>query len=101
MRAMLEPILETLQQGSTILSGAVHANVSEGEIAQPLAEIQLAHPEVVLGSYPQDSDSERSNYRVIFTVRGVCQKEIDQVCDKILAACTSRDIECLRVGAGD
>lgn len=96
MRAMLEPILETLRKGSAILSGAVHANVSEGEIAQQLEQIQLAHPDIVIGSYPQDSDSERSNYRVIFTVRGVCQKEIDQVCDKILAACASGGFECLR-----
>lgn len=97
MRIMLDAIVERLDTGLAVLSSAVHANVSEGEIAAPLETIQLAHPEIDIGSYPQDSNSELSDYRVIFVVRGTDATEIDAVCEEILAACDRGKHKAVRV----
>jgi molybdenum cofactor synthesis domain-containing protein len=89
MQAMLEASLDRLEVGSAILNSAVHANVREGEIAKDLQEIQDAHPNVDIGSYPQDRATSQIKYSVVMVVRGVDQQEIDAVCEKILAACTA------------
>ena len=96
MRVMLDAIIDTLQIGSAILSSTVHANVGEGEIAQALEQIQLAHAEVDIGSYPQEPDSKKSDHRVIFVVRGVDQEEIDLACNKILNACQDGGYSAIR-----
>lgn len=93
MKMMLAAIVETLEIGQQVLSREVHANVSEGEIAAELESIQLAHPEVAIGSYPQDLDSQRSNYRVVFVVRGTDKNELGSVCDEILTACQTAGYE--------
>lgn len=92
MRLMLDAIVEQLNTGKPILSAAVHANVSEGEIAADLEKIQQQHMNVDIGSYPQDIGSTRTEYRVIFSVRGTEQEELDAVCNKILHACQARGI---------
>lgn len=97
MRMMLEGIIQELKTGLAILSGAVHANVGEGEIAAALEKIQLAHPNVDIGSYPQEKDSSISDYRVIFVVRGTDHTEIDTVCDEILNACHAGNYQAVRV----
>ena len=89
MQAMLEASLDRLEVGSAILHSAVHANVREGEIAKDLNEIQNLHPEVDIGSYPQDPATSTTKYSVIMVVRGIDQAEIDTVCAKILQACES------------
>lgn len=96
MKIMLDAIIDTLEAGEQILSSAVHANVSEGDIAESLERIQSEHPTVDIGSYPQDADSKRSNYKVIFSVRGTDQSEIDSVCEKILADCRAAEIDAVR-----
>ena len=93
MRLMLDSIVDTLKIGSAILNSSVHANVSEGEIAAVLEDIQQQHPDVDIGSYPQEPDSIKSNYRVIFVVRGTDQNQINKVCEKILSACTAGGFE--------
>ena len=52
MRAMLEQIAPQLPHGPTVKSITVEANVPEGTIAPGLAQLQKAHPEVAIGSYP-------------------------------------------------
>lgn len=93
MKMMLSAIADTLQSGDEILSREVHANVTEGEIAEALEKIQLAHTNIAIGSYPQDPDSTRSNYRVVFVVRGTDSGEISQVCEEILSACKEGGFE--------
>jgi len=88
MRIMLAAIVETLQLGTAILSSSIHANVGEGEIAAQLEQIQHKYAQVDIGSYPQERGSSRSNYSVIFVVRGTDQQVINQVCDEILTACS-------------
>ena len=96
MRIMLEAIVEHLKVGNAILSSTVHANVREGEIAESLAQIQLAYSDVAIGSYPQDKDSKISDYSAIFVVRGVDQEVIEVVCEAILAACHKKGYEAVR-----
>ena len=52
MRAMLEDIAPRLARGAVVVSKTVSANVPEGRIAEPLAQVQAAHAQVAIGSYP-------------------------------------------------
>ncbi len=97
MKIMLDAIIESLDIGQEILSREVHANVSEGEIAAALEAIQHKYADVAIGSYPQDPDSKRSNYRVVFVVRGTQSGELSLVCDEILAACRDGGYEAVGV----
>lgn len=97
MRLMLDGIFVHLNTGLTIHNVAIHANVGEGEIAASLEAIQKKHPDIDIGSYPQDSDSKISDYRVIFMVKGTDMNDINQTCDEILKACSSGNYEAIRV----
>jgi molybdenum cofactor synthesis domain-containing protein len=52
MQAMVDGLCRRLSGGRPVLSEAIAAFTTEGVIAQPLARIQAAHPEVEIGSYP-------------------------------------------------
>jgi len=52
MRAMLEQIAPELPRGVRVQSVTVEANVPEGTVAPGLAQLQKAHPDVAMGSYP-------------------------------------------------
>ena len=97
MRLMLDGIVKQLQTGVEIHNAYVHANVSEGEIAAPLEAIQNQHPNIDIGSYPQDIGSTISKYRVIFVVKGTDLIEISSTCDEILQACANGGYEAVRV----
>lgn len=97
MRLMLDGIVKELKTGLAILSSAVHANVGEGEIAAALETIQLENQDIDIGSYPQEKNSNLSDYRVIFVVRGTDQNEIDAACEKILSACRQGNYDAVRV----
>jgi molybdenum cofactor synthesis domain-containing protein len=56
MRAMLDEIAPTLERGALVHSATVQARIAEGRIAPGLAELQKAHPELALGSYPFTSE---------------------------------------------
>ena len=90
MRIMLDAIVERLKIGSPIISGKVHANVGEGAIAAALEQIQQAHSNVDVGSYPQERTSRDAEYKVVFVVRGTEQAEVDSACADILAACQQK-----------
>ncbi|NND82163.1 MAG: competence/damage-inducible protein A [Gammaproteobacteria bacterium] len=87
MRVMMGAIIDTLGYSEAIQERKVHANVSEGEIAAALTEIQQHHSDVAIGSYPQQPDSSISKYRVIFIVRGTDLQRIEACCDAIMQAC--------------
>ena len=97
MRMMLEGIIEHLDTGLAIHNAYVHANVGEGEIAAALEEIQYQHPDVDIGSYPQDKDSSLSDYRVIFVVKGTQKDELEQTCEQILQACANGGYDAIKV----
>jgi molybdenum cofactor synthesis domain-containing protein len=97
MRTMLADVINHLKTGLTIHNAYVHANVGEGEIAAALEKIQNQHPNVDIGSYPQDKDSTLSDYRVIFVVKGTEQIELDITCNKILEVCQAGGFGALKV----
>ncbi len=96
MRLMLDGIINHLKTGLEIYNAYVHANVGEGEIAAALETIQNQHPDVDIGSYPQDTDSTLSDYRVIFVVKGTEPTELEQTCQQILQACEDGGYEAIQ-----
>lgn len=52
MQAMFDHVKPLLKGGPSILSRTLSAYVTEGMIAEPLARIQEAYPNVDIGSYP-------------------------------------------------
>jgi molybdenum cofactor synthesis domain-containing protein len=55
-QAMLDSVVPTLKTGAKLLSATVQCPFGEGMIAGPLAEIQKAHPDTIIGSYPKYLD---------------------------------------------
>ncbi|MCH2190424.1 MAG: molybdopterin-binding protein [Gammaproteobacteria bacterium] len=78
MRLMLEGVVDYLNTGMEIHNITIHANVGEGEIAAQLEEVQAKFPEVDIGSYPQDKNSEFSKYRVIFVFKGTQMSDLEE-----------------------
>ncbi|EHK56503.1 hypothetical protein MAXJ12_14585, partial [Mesorhizobium alhagi CCNWXJ12-2] len=48
----------TLKTGTKLLSATVQCSFGEGTIGGPLAEIQKAHPDTIIGSYPKYLDGK-------------------------------------------
>ncbi|MCC2688456.1 MAG: molybdenum cofactor biosynthesis protein [Rhizobiaceae bacterium] len=55
-QAMLDNVIPTLKTGTKLLSATVHCPFGEGVIGGPLADIQKAHPDTIIGSYPKYQD---------------------------------------------
>lgn len=98
MQFMLDDCLSHLPSNAPVLSKEVHANVREGQIAAALTEIQAQYPRVDIGSYPQEANSSRSDYQVVFVVRSSDEKLIDQVCQQIHQACEKDGYAAIVVG---
>lgn len=97
MRIMLDAMISRLETGLSIQNTYVHANVGEGEIAAALESIQNQHPDVDIGSYPQDQDSTISDYRVIFVVKGTELGELELTCQQILKACHDGGYDAIKI----
>jgi molybdenum cofactor synthesis domain-containing protein len=52
-QAMLDNVVPTLKTGAKLISATVHCPYGEGTIGGPLGEIQKAHPDTIIGSYPK------------------------------------------------
>ena len=50
--AMLEAVIPSLPEGAVRHKAALAGPVAEGRIAEPLRQLQDAHPEIEIGSYP-------------------------------------------------
>jgi molybdenum cofactor synthesis domain-containing protein len=55
-QAMLDNVVPTLRTGTKLLSATVQCPFGEGVIGGLLAEIQKAHPDTIIGSYPKYLD---------------------------------------------
>lgn len=55
-QAMLDNVVPTLKTGQKLLSATVSCPYGEGVIGAPLAEIQKANPDTIIGSYPKYLD---------------------------------------------
>src|SRR5471032_1392535 len=70
MRAMLEAIAPELPRGPTVESVTVEANIPEGVIAPGLADVQKAHKDVSIGSYPFYREGTDKPFGAQLVVRG-------------------------------
>ncbi|WP_353641037.1 competence/damage-inducible protein A [Mesorhizobium sp. WSM2239] len=57
-QAMLDNVVPMLKTGTKLLSATVQCPFGEGTIGGPLAEIQKAHPDTIIGSYPKYLDGK-------------------------------------------
>ncbi len=55
-QSMLDNVVPTLRTGAKLLSVTVPCPLGEGTIGGPLGEIQKAHPDTIIGSYPKYRD---------------------------------------------
>ena len=71
---MVDAVLPTLRTGAKLLSNSIHCPHGEGKIGTPLTEIQKAHPDTIIGSYPRMSDG---TFSVEIVVRSRDQAALD------------------------
>jgi len=57
-QAMLDNVVPTLKTGTKLLSAMVHCPYGEGTIGGPLTDVQKAHPDTIIGSYPKYQDGK-------------------------------------------
>ncbi len=73
--AMLDNVIPTLNSGSKMLSLSVKCPYGEGDIGQLLGDIQTAHPETSIGSYPK---YDGRNFSTDIVIRGRNQEAMDK-----------------------
>jgi molybdenum cofactor synthesis domain-containing protein len=73
-QAMLDAVVPTLKTGQKLLSVTVDCPYGEGLIGGPLAEIQKAHPDTIIGSYPKYRDG---SFWTELVVRSRSQEALD------------------------
>ncbi len=69
-QAMLDNVIPTLKTGSKILSHAVSSPYGEGDIGTLLANVQKAHPETSIGSYPR-YDGKKFSTEIVVRARDI------------------------------
>ncbi len=67
-QAMLESLIPTLETGTKTISQTVVSPYGEGDIGQPLGDVQAAHPETSIGSYPK-FDGKRFSTDIVVRAR--------------------------------
>ncbi len=73
-QAMLDNVVPTLKTGTKLLSATVQCPFGEGVIGGPLADIQKAHPDTIIGSYPKYLDGK---FWTELVVRARSQQALD------------------------
>lgn len=82
-RAMFDGVRATLKGGKALLSRTVSTTeLSEGMLADELAQVQAEHPDVDIGSYPF---LKLGGFGVNLVVRGPDQGKIDAACAALIA----------------
>jgi molybdenum cofactor synthesis domain-containing protein len=73
MQVMLDEVIPRLAKGRPMQSRSVRLDAAEGDVAVPLAALQLAHPEIQMGSYPFFERDKLGTYVVL---RGADEKSL-------------------------
>jgi len=73
-QAMLDNVVPTLKVGTKMLSATVHCPFGEGQVGGPLGDIQKAHPDTIIGSYPKYGDGK---FWTELVVRARSQQALD------------------------
>ncbi|MER2605100.1 MAG: molybdopterin-binding protein [Siculibacillus sp.] len=63
--AMMRVACAALKGGRPMMSVSIDAGLGEGTIATPLAAVQKAHPDTVIGSYPYERDGRYATNLVV------------------------------------
>jgi molybdopterin-biosynthesis enzyme MoeA-like protein len=87
MQAMMDIVAPKLKSGVKMLSDSVRANAREGDIGSPLRDIQKAHPETSIGSYPFLDEDSKPNTNIVVRSRDA---------DKLAAA--MKDVHAMLAG---
>jgi molybdenum cofactor synthesis domain-containing protein len=82
MRAMFDALAPSLTTGPAILQRSVACHLGESLLAEPLAAIQAAHPDVDIGSYPW---FRQGAFGVSLVSRGTDAALLDRVAEEIAA----------------
>ncbi|QPC88035.1 competence/damage-inducible protein A [Mesorhizobium sp. NBSH29] len=85
-QAMLDNVVPTLKTGTKLLSATVECPFGEGVIGGPLGEIQKAHPDTIIGSYPKYLDG---NFWTELVARARTQDALDAAVAEITAMVAS------------
>lgn len=67
-QAMLEGLIPTLETGTRTISQTIVSPFGEGDIGQPLSDVQKAHPQTSIGSYPK-FDGKRFSTDIVIRAR--------------------------------
>ncbi len=92
MQAMLDNIIPSLEGGAKTLSRSITVFLPEGELAEPLGELQDRHTDLEIGSYPFFGTRGPGSTIVI---RGTDQDAIDQAAEGLLAIAKVRKAEAI------
>jgi molybdopterin-biosynthesis enzyme MoeA-like protein len=65
MQVMLDAVVPRLAKGRPMLSRSVRIDAPEGDVATGLSELQSAHPDVQIGSYPFFEKKRLGTYVVL------------------------------------
>ena len=84
-QAMLDNVVPTLRTGAKLLSATIHCPFGEGTIGGPLASIQEAHPDTIIGSYPKYLDGK---FWTELVVRARAQEALDAAREDVEAMVT-------------
>lgn len=80
--AMLDNVMPTLKTGARMMSRTVQCIYGEGDIGQPLTEVQAWHPQTAIGSYPK---YDARNFSTEIVIRGRDHHLLDQAEAAVLA----------------
>lgn len=58
---------------------------SEGDLAEPLGQLQQRFPGVAMGSYPQTNPDNLHNFRTKLTFEGVNEAEVEETAAHMLS----------------
>lgn len=79
-QAMLDNVVPTLRGGAKMISVTIQCPFGEGVIGGPLGDIQKAHPDTIIGSYPKYQDG---TFWTELVVRGRSQAAVDAARDAV------------------
>ena len=91
MQAMLDEVAPKLTGGAVMLSRTVPLDLGEGDVAKRLKEIQLAHPGVMIGSYPYERDGRFATNIVVRSRNEAAMNAAAEEVETLPAELTVRD----------
>ena len=85
MQAMLDDVAPRLSTGTRMMMETIEATgIPEGTYATPLSEIAKAHPDVIIGSYPQFHEGRFRNQIVVRSKDGAALQVAMAAVDEML-----------------